>query len=127
LKRWIRALRVQPPAHNPGFIRLRAQCALAVCPGCGLAALPVRCMHRTLAGQPVQRMRRTHARPSVPGPDASWPRSTLQDLRVVDQVILHEGRDEVVTVVVTFVPSQLQRIAHLLPSLLEQVRMQLEL
>src|SRR5581483_12224835 len=63
LKRWIRALRVQPPAHNPGFIRLRTLRALVVCPGCGLAALPVRCMHRTLAGQPVRRMRRTH----VPG------------------------------------------------------------
>ena len=53
MKRWIRAMRGQSPAHNPGFIRLRAQCALAVCPGCGLAALPVRCMHRTLPGPPA--------------------------------------------------------------------------
>src|SRR5581483_9484399 len=39
LKRWIRAMRGQSPAHDPGL---------------------------TLSGQPVRRMRRTHARPSVP-------------------------------------------------------------
>src|SRR5581483_1206285 len=46
-----------------GLIRLRAQCALAVCPGFGLTAFAVRGMPRTLAGQPVRRMRRT----PVPG------------------------------------------------------------
>jgi len=50
-------MRVQPPAHNPGFIRLRAQCALADCPGFGLTAFAVRGMPRTLAGQPVRRTR----------------------------------------------------------------------
>jgi len=59
-------MRGQSPAHNPGFIRLRAQCVLTICPGFGLTAFAVRGMPRTLAGQPVRRMRRTHAPPSVP-------------------------------------------------------------
>src|SRR6185312_5114058 len=52
---------------------------------------------------------------------------SVQDFRVMDQVVLHEGRDEVVAVVVAFMAPQLQRVTNFLRRFLEQVGMQLQL
>ena len=46
---------------------------------------------------------------------------------MVDQVVLHERRDEVVPVVVAFMAPQLQRVPDFFGSLFKQVRMQLRL